>query len=43
MNVVPDYDPFIKRQLASTQLTSGPGVVQIWSRNTQELRGVEPL
>jgi len=28
-----DYDPFIKRQLASTQLTSGPDVVQIWSRN----------
>ena len=27
-----DYDPFIKRQLASTQLSAGPYVVQIWSR-----------
>jgi len=30
-----DYGPFIKSQLASTQLTSGPCVVQIWSRNAR--------
>ena len=27
-----DYDPFIKSQLASAQLTLMPYVVQIWSR-----------
>ena len=34
-----DYDPFIKSQLASTQLTVGPCVVQIWSRNTPKTEG----
>jgi len=31
-NHVVYYGPFIKSQLASTQLTSGPYVKQIWSR-----------
>ena len=30
-----DYDPFSKSQLASMQLTSGPYLVQIWSRSPQ--------
>ena len=32
-----DYEPFIKSQLASMQLTAGPFVLQIWSRNTSKL------
>ena len=36
-----DYDPFIKSQLAFTQLTFGRYVVQIWSCYTLELRGNE--
>ena len=33
-----DHDHFRNSQLASTQLTSGPYVVLIWSRNMPELR-----
>ena len=36
------YAPFIKSQLASTQLTSGPYAEQIWARNAPELRGMKP-
>ena len=35
------YDPVIRSQLASTQLTCGPCVVQMWSRNTPELKGAK--
>ena len=34
-----DYDPSIKSQLASTQLSLGPHVVNVWSRETQHLEG----
>ena len=33
-----DSDPFIKSQLASTQLNLEPHAVHIWSRNISELR-----
>jgi len=32
-----DYDTLVTSQLASTQLTSGPSVVQIWSRSSSNL------
>jgi len=38
-----DYTPFIKIQLASTRLTFGPNVVQIWSRNISEYGGDKTL
>jgi len=37
-----DFDPFIKSQLASTQLTLGPYVVQIWSRTPRISGGTNP-
>jgi len=37
-----DYDPFIKSQLAQTQLTLGPYAVQIWSRNARIFEGTKP-
>ena len=36
------YDPFLKSQLASTQLTSGPYAVQIWSRIPHNSGGTTP-
>ena len=33
-----DHAPFIKSQLASTQATLGPCVVQLWARCPQNLR-----
>jgi len=44
----PDYPPggvrpFRQKSTCPTQLILGPHVVQIWSRNTLELRGVETL
>jgi len=36
-----EHDPFIISQLAPTQSTLGPYVVQIWSRNMPELRGAD--
>jgi len=36
-----DYGPFIKSQLASTQLTSVPYVVQTWSRYPEKCGGPE--
>jgi len=37
-----DYDPYIKSQLASTQLTVEPYVVQIWSRNPRIFEATNP-
>ena len=36
-----EYDPFIKSQRATTQLTLVSFVVQILSRNTPKLRGTK--
>jgi len=38
-----DYELFITSQLASTQLTLGPHLVQIWSRTIRDLMGNETL
>ena len=36
-----NYDPFIKSQLAFTQLALGPSVIRIWSRHPLRLGGDE--
>jgi hypothetical protein len=42
VNHAGDYDPFIKRQRAVTELTLWPYVVQVWSRYLQNLEGTIP-